>query len=160
MPFDICSDAAIHIALRHHGVKQERLRCVGRNRQESAEINRSRQISPENRPKSAEIDKSHQLSTEVNTLSTGIGAPCSDCSRIIGENTRIARTHVLEHTYWNIKGCGDAARIFIGKFLFFRRKRCGGFCFKCGTNVPPQILPRFLTLRQFKLKEIYGKTQN
>jgi len=38
---------------------------------------------------SAEIDKSHQLSTEVNTLSTGIGAPCKECLGIIGENTRI-----------------------------------------------------------------------
>jgi hypothetical protein len=68
--------------------------------------------------------------------------------------------HRRKHTYWNIKGCGDAARIFTGKFLFFRRKGCGGFCIKCGTNVPSQILPRFSTLRQSRWKEIYGKTQN
>ncbi len=58
----------------------------------SAEIDKSRQKSTEvakKRPKSAEIDKSHQMSTEVNTLSTGIGAPCKECRRIIGENTRI-----------------------------------------------------------------------
>src|SRR6266849_3938502 len=50
--------------------------------------------------------------------------------------------HRRKHTYWNIKGCGDAARVSTGKFLFFRGKGCGGFCSKCGTNVPPQILPR------------------
>jgi hypothetical protein len=73
-----------------------------------------------------------------------------ECKRIISDR----------HTYWNIKGCGDAARVSTGKFLFFRGKGCGGFCSKCGTNVPPQILPRFSTLRQSKWKEIYGKTQN
>ena len=40
------------------------------------------------------------------------------CSRIIGDR----------HAYWNIKGCGDAARVSTGKFLFFRGKGCGGFC--------------------------------
>src|SRR5260370_38943714 len=64
------------------------------------------------------------------------------------------------HTYWNIKGWGDAARVSIGKFLFFRGKGCGGFCSKSGTNVPPQILPRFSTPRQSKGKEMYGKTKN
>src|SRR5258708_15100042 len=44
------------------------------------------------------------------------------------------------HTYWNIKGCGDAARVSTGKFLFLRGKGCGGFCLKCATNVPPQVL--------------------
>ena len=73
-----------------------------------------------------------------------------ECRRIIRDG----------HTYWNIKGCGDAARVSTGKFLFFRGKGCDGFCSKCGTNVPPQILPRFSTLRQSKWKEIYGKTQN
>ncbi len=42
------------------------------------------------------------------------------------------------HTYWNIKGCGDAARIFTGKCLLFTRKECGDFCKRCDTNVPPQ----------------------
>jgi hypothetical protein len=73
-----------------------------------------------------------------------------ECRRIISDR----------HTYWNIKGCGDAARIFTGKFLFFRTKGCGDFCWQCGTNVPPQILSRFSTLRHSKWKEIYGKTQN
>jgi hypothetical protein len=31
------------------------------------------------------------------------------------------------HTYWNIKGCGDAARVSTGKFLLFREKGCGVF---------------------------------
>ena len=47
------------------------------------------------------------------------------CKWIIGER----------HGYWNIKGCGDAARFFTSKFLFFREKACGYFCRKCGTNV-------------------------
>jgi hypothetical protein len=51
------------------------------------------------------------------------------CRRIIGDR----------HTYWNIKGCGDAARVFTGKFFFFRRKGCGHFCPKRGTNVPPHV---------------------
>ena len=68
--------------------------------------------------------------------------------------------HRRKHTYWNIKGCGDAARVFTGKYLLFRGKGCGGFCSKCGTNVPRQILPRFSTLQESKRKEIYGKTQN
>src|SRR5260370_32161171 len=66
--------------------------------------------------------------------------------------------HRRKHTYWNIKGCGDAARVSTGKFLFFRGKACGGFCSTCGTNVPPQILPRFSTLRHSKCNEIYGQT--
>ncbi len=70
------------------------------------------------------------------------------CRRTIGDR----------HTYWNIKGCGDAARVFTGKFFFFRRKGCGDFFPKRGTNVPPHLLPRFSTLRQFKWEEIYGKT--
>ena len=73
-----------------------------------------------------------------------------ECRRIIRDG----------HTYWNIKGCGDAARVFTGKFFFFRRKGCGDFCPKRGTNVPPHLLPRFSTLRQSKWEEIYGKTQN
>ena len=64
------------------------------------------------------------------------------------------------HTYWNIKGCGDAARVSTAKFFFFRRKGCGDLCPKRGTNVPPHLLPRFSTLRQPNREEIYGKTQN
>ena len=62
------------------------------------------------------------------------------------------------HTYWNIKGCGDAARIFTGKCLFFRRKECGDFCSQCGTNVPQHFVQRFSTIRRLKMEEIYGKT--
>jgi hypothetical protein len=51
-----------------------------------------------------------------------------ECKRIIGEG----------HRYWNIKGCGDASRIFIAKCLFFSAEGCGDFCKRCGTNVPPQ----------------------
>ena len=61
-------------------------------------------------------------------------------------------------TYWNIKSCGDAARVFTGKCLFFRRNECGHFCSQCGTNVPPHFGPRFSPVRQSKLEEIYGKT--
>jgi hypothetical protein len=48
------------------------------------------------------------------------------CRRVIGEG----------HRYWNIKGCGDAARFFASKCLFCREVACGDFCRKCGTNVP------------------------
>ncbi len=47
------------------------------------------------------------------------------------------------HTYWNIKGCGDAARIFIAKCLFFSAEGCGDFCWQCGTKVPLQFGRRF-----------------
>jgi len=40
------------------------------------------------------------------------------------------------HGYWNIKGCGDAARFFASNVLVFREKACGDLCRKCGTNVP------------------------
>src|SRR6266404_9527578 len=66
--------------------------------------------------------------------STGVGAACMECRRIIRDG----------HTYWNIKGCGDAARVFTGKFFFFRREGCGDLCPKRGTNVPPHLLPTFL----------------
>ncbi len=69
------------------------------------------------------------------------------CRRIIGDR----------HTYWNIKGCGDAARVFRGKFLFFRRKRCGDFCSKCGTSVPPHFVQRFSTIRQPKRGKCMAK---
>ena len=64
------------------------------------------------------------------------------------------------HTYWNIKGCGDAARVFTGKFLFFRRKGCGDFCWQCGTKVPLQFGRAFLTFPKPKLEEMNGKTEN
>ena len=82
--------------------------------------------------------------------STGVGAACMECRGIIRDG----------HTYWNIKGCGDATRVFTGKFFFFKGKGCGDFCPKRGTNVPPHLLPRFSTLRKAKSEEIYGKTQN
>ncbi len=37
--------------------------------------------------------------------------------------------------YWNIKGCGDAARSFASNWSFCREKACGDFCRKCATNV-------------------------
>ncbi len=49
------------------------------------------------------------------------------CRRVIGRR----------HRYWNIKGCGDASRIFTGKCSFFSAEECGDFCWKCGTNAPP-----------------------
>jgi hypothetical protein len=59
------------------------------------------------------------------------------CRRIIGER----------HRYWNIKGCGDAARVFIGKYFLLLRVACGDSFWKCGTNVPP-----------LEMAEIHGKT--
>ena len=62
------------------------------------------------------------------------------------------------HGYWNIKGCGGAARVFRGKCLFVSRKECGDFCWKCGTNVPQQVIQRFqLTATSWNGK-MYGKT--
>jgi hypothetical protein len=55
------------------------------------------------------------------------------CGRIVGDR----------HRYWNIKGCGDAARVSRGKFLFFRRKECGDFWWQCGTKVPLQFVRCF-----------------
>ena len=69
------------------------------------------------------------------------------CRRIINDR----------HTYWNIKGCGDAARVSTGKFLFFRGKGCGGFCSRCGTNVPPQFDPRFSTFDSLNGGNIWQK---
>jgi hypothetical protein len=70
------------------------------------------------------------------------------CKGIIGDGD----------TYWNIKGCGHAARVFTGKCLFFRRKECGHFCSQCGTNVPPHFVQLFSPVLQSKLEKIYGKT--
>jgi hypothetical protein len=39
------------------------------------------------------------------------------------------------HGYWNIKGCGGAARFFGSNCLFCNEKARGDFCRKCGTNV-------------------------
>ena len=62
----------------------------------------------------------------------------------------------VEAGYWNIKGCGDVARVFGGNFLVFRKKRCGDFCLRCATNVPPLIDPRFSTLQDREMEEIHG----
>ena len=72
------------------------------------------------------------------------------CKGIIGDGD----------TYWNIKGCGHAARVFTGKCLFFRRKQCGHFYPQCATNVPLHFVQLFSADRQSKLEEIHGKTQN
>ena len=47
------------------------------------------------------------------------------CRRMIGERQR----------YWNIKGCGDAARFFASNCIFCRAGACGDFRRKCGNNV-------------------------
>src|SRR5208283_1424582 len=103
---------------------------------------------------SAEIGKSRQKSTEVGNSRPKFNRSQHSFNRNRSAVQRMPEDHRRKHTYWNIKGCGDAARVSTGKFLFFRGKGCGGFCSKCGTNVPPQILPRFSTLRQSKWKEI------
>src|SRR6266851_122353 len=132
-------------------------RCKARGSAASAEIDKSRQKSTEVRQispeQSTKVGRNRQKSSVVNRSQHSFNGNRSAVQGMLGDHRR-------KHTYWNIKGCGDAARIFTGKFLFFRGKGCGGFCSKCGTNVPPQILPRFSTLRQSKWKEIYGKTQN
>jgi hypothetical protein len=52
--------------------------------------------------------------------------------------------------YWNIKGCGDATRFFLGNCLFYRGNACGDFWWKCGTSVPP--------VKIVKMAKIYDKT--
>src|SRR5229473_2157399 len=143
------SDATIHIALWHCGVKQE----APLRRQKSTRVDRTQQKSTNISRKSAKVGRNRQKSSVVNRSQHSFNRNRSAMQGMLGDHRR-------KHTYWKIKGCGDAARIFTGKFLFFRRKGCGGFCIKCGTNVPRQVLPRFSTLRQSKWKEIYGKTQN
>ena len=145
----MCSDAAIHIALWHRAVKQE----PTLRRQKSPRVDRNQQKSINIARKSTKVGRNHQKSSVVNRSQHSFNTNRSAVQIMQADHRR-------KHTYWNIKGCGDAARVFTGKFLFFRGKGCGGFCSKCGTNVPPQILPRFSTLRQSKWKEIYGKTQN
>jgi hypothetical protein len=145
----MCSDAAIHIALWHCGVKQE----APLRRQKSTRANRNQQKSTNIARKSTKVGRNRQKSSVVNRSQHSF----------IGNRSAVQRMqadHRREHTYWNIKGCGDAARVFTGKYLLFKGKGCGGFCSRSGTNVPPRILPRFSTLRQSKWKEIYGKTQN
>src|SRR6266436_3470119 len=115
-------------------------RCKARGSAMSAEIDKSRQKSTEvakKRPKSAEINKSQHSFNRNRSTVQGMQAD-----------------HRRKHTYWNIKGCGDAARVSTGKFLFFRRKRCGDFCLKCGTNVPPHVVQRFSTLQRFEMEKI------
>ena len=68
-------------------------------------------------------------------------------------------THVLEH-----KGLWRRCARFYRQVLIFQTEGMWRLLLqmwhKCGTNVPPQVLPRFSTLRQSKWKEIYDKTQN
>jgi len=92
VPFDMCSDAAIHIALWHPGVKQaaplrrQNRQGVDRNQQKSTIIARK---SPKSRQ---EIDKSHQLSTEVKH---SFNRNRSAVQGMPGDHRR--KTHVLEH---------------------------------------------------------------
>ena len=130
--------------------------CKASGSAASAEIDRSR-------PKSTEVDNIARKSPKVGRnrqKSSVVNRSQHSFNRNRSTVQGMQTDHRRKHTYWNIKGCGDAARVSTGKFLFFRGKGCGGFCSKCGTNVPPQILPRFSTLRKSKWKEIYGKTQN
>ena len=131
--------------------------CKARGSAASAEIDKSRQKSTEVRQispeQSTKVGRNRQKSSVVNRSQHSFNGNRSAVQGMLGDHRR-------KHTYWNIKGCGDAARVSTDKFLFFRRKGCGDFCLKCGTNVPPQVFPRFSTLRQSKWKEIYGKTQN
>ena len=64
--------------------------------------------------------------------------------------------HRRKHTYWNIKECGDGARVFGSNFLVFRKKGCGDFCLRCATNVSPLIDPRFSTLRDREMEDKHG----
>src|SRR5260370_38944577 len=104
---------------------------VGTGRQKSAELGKSRQQSAVVDWKSAEfgwrgqkVAQSRQKSTFFNSSRSSENAMQAD--------------YWDRHTYWNIKGCGDAALVFTGKCLLFRRKECGDFCKRCDTNVPPQ----------------------
>jgi len=73
------------------------------------------------------------------------------CRRIIDERDG----------YWNIKRCGDVARIFRGNLLVFRRKRCGDIRpRRCATNVPPLIDPSFSAVQDREMEEIHAKTKN
>jgi hypothetical protein len=93
---------------------------VNKSQQKSAQVDKNQQKSAHvgnSRPKSAEVDIM-QLHQEQRAWNTG-------------------RLSATDTTYWNIKGCGDAARFFTGNSLFYREKACVDFCRKCGTNVPP-----------------------
>src|SRR6266852_6596961 len=100
------------------------LRCKARGSAASAEIDKSRQKSTEvdkYRPKSTKLSRNRQKSSVVNRSQHSFNRNTSAVQGvpgIIGENTRIARNagdHRRKHTYWNIKGCGDAARVSTGK---------------------------------------------
>ena len=145
----MCFDAAIHIALWHCAVKQEPPFC----RQKATRVDRNQRKSTKVARKSTKVGRNYQKSSVVNRSQHSFNTNRSAVQRMQADHRR-------KHMYWNIKGCGDAARVFTGKFLLFRGKGCGGFCSRSGTNVPPQILPRFSALRQSKWKEIYGKTKN
>jgi hypothetical protein len=143
------SDATIHIALWNCGVKQK----APLRRQKSTRVDRNQQKSTNIARKSSTVGRNRQKSSVVNRSQHSFNRNRSAVQGMPGDHRR-------KYTYWNIKGCGDAARFFTGKFLFFRMKGCGDFCLKCATNVPPQVLPRFSSFRRSKWKEIYGKTQN
>jgi hypothetical protein len=64
------------------------------------------------------------------------------------------------HGYWNIKECGDVARIFRGNLLVFRRKRCGDIRPRCATNVPRLIDPCFSAVQDREMEEIHAQTKN
>src|SRR5258708_28326765 len=129
-----------------------------------------KQEAPLRRQKSTRVDRNQQKSTNIAQKSTKVGRNRQKSSVVKRSRHSFNRNgsavqglladHWQKHTYWNIKGCGDAARVFTGKCLFSRRKECGDFCSKCGTNVPPQVLPRFTTLQRFEMEKIYAKTQN
>src|SRR5712692_1411055 len=126
-------DAAIHIVLWHCDVKQK----APLRRQKSTRVDRNQQKSAKVAQKSTKVGRNRQKSSVVNRSQHSFNGNRSAVQGMLGDHRR-------KHTYWNIKGCGDAARVFTGKFLFFRRKGCGGFCSKCGTNVPPKISSTFL----------------
>jgi hypothetical protein len=135
----MCSDAAIHIALWRFGVKQG----APLRRQKSPRVARNQQKSPNIARKSTKVGRNRQKSSVVNRSQRSFNGNRSAVQGMLGDHRR-------KHTYWNIKGCGDAARVFTGKFLFFRSKGCGDFWLKCATNVPPQVLPRFSSFRRSK----------
>ena len=104
------SDAAIHIAPWHRDVKQE----APLRRQKSPRVDRNQQKSTNIARKSTKVGRNRQKSSVVNRSQHFFNGNRSAVQGMLGDHRR-------KHTYWNIKSCGDAARIFTGKFLFFRR---------------------------------------
>jgi len=58
-----------------------------------------------------------------------------ECRRIISDR----------HTYWNIKGCGDAARVSTGEFLFSEGRDVAAFA----PNVAQMCHRRFFHVSRF-----------